>query len=63
MIGYWTRFARSGDPNGDGVAWPRYATAGMRILELGDHLGAIDAPDGALCRQIAGSVYPGWIGP
>jgi para-nitrobenzyl esterase len=25
MQGYWTRFARSGDPNGDGaLAWPRY---------------------------------------
>ena len=25
MRGYWTRFARSGDPNGEGAAkWPRY---------------------------------------
>jgi para-nitrobenzyl esterase len=28
MQGYWTRFARSGDPNGDGaLAWPRYDDA------------------------------------
>ncbi len=25
MLGYWTRFAATGDPNGDGaLAWPRY---------------------------------------
>jgi para-nitrobenzyl esterase len=26
MMGYWTRFARTGDPNGGGAAeWPRYS--------------------------------------
>jgi len=63
MLGYWTRFARTGDPNGDGAAWPRFTTAGMRIMELGDRPAAIDAPDGALCRRIAASVYAGWIRP
>lgn len=24
MMSYWTRFARAGDPNGDGLHWPRY---------------------------------------
>jgi carboxylesterase type B len=24
MMAYWTRFARSGDPNGDQLYWPRY---------------------------------------
>ena len=24
ISGYWTRFAAAGDPNGEGVAWPRY---------------------------------------
>ena len=32
-MGYWTRFARTGDPNGEGAfAWPRYA------LERDEHL-------------------------
>ena len=33
MQGYWTRFARSGDPNGDGaLTWPRYSdTEDVRI--------------------------------
>jgi para-nitrobenzyl esterase len=37
MMGYWTRFAASGDPNGAGaVEWPRYDSAGDQHLELGD---------------------------
>jgi para-nitrobenzyl esterase len=38
IMGYWTRFAATGDPNG-GTAnpvWPRYETASDRHLELGD---------------------------
>ena len=35
MQGYWTRFARSGDPNGDGaVQWPLYADATDQRLDL-----------------------------
>ena len=33
--GYWFRFARTGDPNGDGaVAWPAYAQASDTNLVL-----------------------------
>lgn len=35
MVGYWTRFARSGDPNGDGAPdWPRYEPSTDRNIEL-----------------------------
>jgi para-nitrobenzyl esterase len=35
MIGYWTRFAKTGDPNGEGAAtWPRYETATDQNIEL-----------------------------
>jgi para-nitrobenzyl esterase len=39
MLGYWTRFATTGDPNGaSGTApqWPSYATATDQVLELLD---------------------------
>jgi para-nitrobenzyl esterase len=35
MRGYWTRFARSGDPNGRGVLrWPRYKDSSDQRLDL-----------------------------
>ncbi|HEY3384417.1 MAG TPA: carboxylesterase/lipase family protein [Vicinamibacterales bacterium] len=45
MMGYWLRFATTGDPNGDGApVWPRYNPKGDPSLEFGDditaHLGA-----------------------
>lgn len=37
IMGYWTRFAASGDPNGkDAPAWPRYDAQTDQHLELGD---------------------------
>jgi len=37
IMGYWTRFAATGDPNGGGaVEWPRYNGAEDLHLELGD---------------------------
>jgi para-nitrobenzyl esterase len=39
MMGYWVRFAATGDPNGDGApGWPRYATRTDHALEFGDEV-------------------------
>jgi para-nitrobenzyl esterase len=44
MIGYWTDFAKAGDPNGgDRPAWPRYEAARDRILDFTD-AGPVVAP-------------------
>jgi para-nitrobenzyl esterase len=37
MATYWTNFAKSGDPNGDGVpVWPNFTTDGERVLHFDD---------------------------
>jgi len=37
LSGYWTNFAKSGNPNGPGLpAWPAFANADGRVLSLGD---------------------------
>ena len=42
--GYWTRFAASGDPNGEGaVQWPVYDEASDTHLRLGDPIETDDA--------------------
>ena len=40
MAQYWANFARTGDPNGDGLAvWPRYEAAVDEWLEFGSEIG------------------------
>jgi para-nitrobenzyl esterase len=35
LLGYWTRFAKTGDPNGDGAPrWEPYESARDNYLEL-----------------------------
>ena len=42
---YWTNFAKTGDPNGEGLpAWPRFETASEAVMELGD----VTQPTGVL---------------
>jgi para-nitrobenzyl esterase len=37
MSGYWSNFARSGDPNGKGLpAWPAFTNSAARVLYLSD---------------------------
>ncbi len=39
MMGYWVRFAATGDPNGDDApAWPRYNARSDLSLDLGDEI-------------------------
>jgi para-nitrobenzyl esterase len=39
MMGYWTRFAATGNPNGDAApAWPQYEANTDQHLELGDQI-------------------------
>jgi para-nitrobenzyl esterase len=37
MATYWTNFAKSGDPNGEGVpVWPNFTRAAERVLHIGE---------------------------
>jgi para-nitrobenzyl esterase len=50
MIGYWTRFAKTGDPNGGGAReWPRYETAADRNIELAEPVTVKEGLDSQAC--------------
>ncbi|WIX78805.1 carboxylesterase family protein [Amycolatopsis carbonis] len=56
MIGYWTNFARTGDPNGAGLpTWPRFSE-GARVQRFApDQVGPIDPQTQSKCslwRQV-----------
>lgn len=39
MTDYWVRFARTGDPNGDGAPrWPKYTTESREYIKLGHEI-------------------------
>jgi para-nitrobenzyl esterase len=45
MLSYWTNFAATGDPNGEGTPlWQAYDDARQTVMELGDHIGMTDMP-------------------
>lgn len=57
MMGYWSRFVKTGDPNGDGApSWPIYQPSADNFLSFGDritegaglHAGACDFWDSVL---------------
>ena len=42
MSQYWVNFARTGDPNGEGLPeWPRYEAVSDSSMELGAKIGAV----------------------
>ncbi|ESQ14518.1 MAG: carboxylesterase family protein [Thiohalocapsa sp. PB-PSB1] len=48
MMGYWSRFAKTGDPNGgDGIAWPQYTSAEDQYMDFAD-LDSIEVKSGFL---------------
>lgn len=44
MSSYWTNFAKTGNPNGMGLAnWPEFNADSRTVMELGNHMGPIPA--------------------
>ena len=45
MLRYWANFARTGDPNGEGLPlWPTVADAPDRVLNFGTQVQLVDDP-------------------
>ena len=48
MMSYWVNFARSGDPNGEGLpAWPAYKPDGEQVMLFGKTMAAGALPNKA----------------
>jgi para-nitrobenzyl esterase len=57
--GYWTNFAKTGDPNGPGLAaWPRFTEADPRMMQLDAPAKAIPTPNLAKLEALDG--YYAW---
>ncbi|MEQ1930681.1 MAG: carboxylesterase family protein, partial [Parvularculaceae bacterium] len=53
MAGYWTNFARTGDPNGEGLAaWRDYSAAKDEVMNLGEIIGPVPIPGADRLRRI-----------
>jgi para-nitrobenzyl esterase len=51
MVGYWTTFAKTGDPNGGGrPAWPPYVSQTYQNIELAKPVGVASNLDDAACN-------------
>ena len=59
LIGYWTRLAATGNPNGAGaVAWPAYNPTTDSMLQLDDTIVAIDGYNNAQCDYLVSLPQP-----
>lgn len=48
MSSYWVNFARSGDPNGEGLpSWPVFQPGKPRVMHFGESINVIPLPDSA----------------
>jgi para-nitrobenzyl esterase len=55
MIGYWVQFAKTGDPNRDGLpVWPKFDAAAESYLELGEEIEAGNRLCASRCEQLDG---------
>jgi len=53
MIGYWVQFAKTGDPNRDGLpVWPKFDAASESYLELGEQIEAGSRLCAGRCDQL-----------
>jgi para-nitrobenzyl esterase len=59
MMGYWTRFAATGDPNGGGaVAWPQYDASTEGILQLDDTFAPVNGYHVPQCTYLETLTQP-----
>ena len=57
MQRYWINFAATGNPNSGGLAeWPIFDRPEPRVLEFGDSVGHIPAPEAGMC-----SAFEDWV--
>jgi len=53
VMDYWVQFARTGNPNVPHLPeWSVYTEIDSKVMELGDHIGAIEPPDARLCELL-----------
>ncbi len=53
MIGYWVQFAKTGDPNRDGLpVWPKFDAGSESYLELGEKIKAGDRLCAGRCEEL-----------
>lgn len=59
MMGYWTRFAASGDPNGGGApVWPSFDSAGEQVLQLDESNSNVSRYHAAQCDYVGNLPLP-----